>query len=135
MTPTKLIIDCDTGIDDSLALLYAIGSPEAEIVAVTCTAGNITARQVADNTRGLLGLVGRSGTKYTLFVGGHNHGDRLNFLLQDLVERDQVVPMMRKLLAVFKTERAPAESFGDWCTRRGVGSLCEILGVPLPKPV
>ena len=31
-TPTPLIIDCDTGIDDALALLYACASPEAEIV-------------------------------------------------------------------------------------------------------
>jgi sulfite reductase (ferredoxin) len=82
-----------------------------------------------------IGLVGRSGTKYTLFVGGHNHGDRLNFLLQDLVEREQVVPMVKKLLAVYKAERGSAEGFGDWCTRRGVESLCGVLEVALPKPV
>ena len=46
----KLIIDCDTGIDDSLALLYALASTEAEVVAVTSTAGNIGARQVASTT-------------------------------------------------------------------------------------
>jgi sulfite reductase (ferredoxin) len=82
-----------------------------------------------------IGLVGRSGTKYTLFVGGRNQGDRLNFVLQDLVERDQVVPTVKKLLAVYKSERAAAESFGDWCTRRGVEALCGLLGVPLPKPI
>jgi len=57
--PLRLIIDCDTGIDDSLALLYALASADAEIVAVTCTAGNIKARQVATNTRALLELCGR----------------------------------------------------------------------------
>ena len=36
-----IILDVDTGIDDSLALLYACASPEAELVAVTCVAGNI----------------------------------------------------------------------------------------------
>ena len=30
-----LLIDCDTGIDDALALLYACASPEAEIVAAS----------------------------------------------------------------------------------------------------
>ena len=54
-----LILDVDTGIDDSLALLYACASPEAEIVAVTCSAGNVDARQVAENTRGVLELAGR----------------------------------------------------------------------------
>ncbi len=54
-----LILDVDTGIDDSLALLYACASPEAEIVAVTCVAGNVDARQVVENTRSVLALAGR----------------------------------------------------------------------------
>ncbi len=55
----RVIIDCDTGIDDSLALLYAVASSEAEIVAVTCCAGNVEADQVAVNTRAVLELAGR----------------------------------------------------------------------------
>ena len=47
MTTLPLILDCDTGIDDSLALLYACASPDAELVAVTCVGGNVDARQVA----------------------------------------------------------------------------------------
>jgi purine nucleosidase len=57
--PIPLLVDCDTGIDDSLALLYAAASPECELVAVTCTAGNVDAIQVAENTRALLALAGR----------------------------------------------------------------------------
>src|SRR5205823_3841904 len=68
-----------------------------------------------------IGLVGRSGTKYTLFVGGSHRGDRLSFVLQDLVERDQVVPLVRKLVDRFKVERGSEEGFGDWCTRQGGG--------------
>src|SRR5512143_1805799 len=55
-----LILDVDTGIDDSLALLYAAASPDAELVAATCVAGNIEARQVAINTRAVLELAGRT---------------------------------------------------------------------------
>lgn len=54
-----VILDVDTGIDDSLALLYAAASPEAEIVAVTCVSGNVDARQVGINTRAILELAGR----------------------------------------------------------------------------
>ncbi len=54
-----LILDVDTGIDDAMALLYALGSPDAEIVAVTCVSGNVDARQVAENTRAVLELTGR----------------------------------------------------------------------------
>ena len=55
-----LILDVDTGIDDSLALLYGAASPEAELVAVTCVSGNIDADQVGINTRAVLELAGRS---------------------------------------------------------------------------
>jgi purine nucleosidase len=55
-----LILDVDTGIDDSLALLYAAASPEAELVAVTCLSGNAEAADVDRNTRALLELAGRN---------------------------------------------------------------------------
>ena len=61
-----LLLDVDTGIDDSLALLYACASPEAEIVAVTCVAGNVDARQVAENTRAVLELAGRADVEVAL---------------------------------------------------------------------
>jgi purine nucleosidase len=54
------MLDVDTGIDDSLALLYAAASPDVELVAATCVAGNTDARQVAANTLAVLELAGRS---------------------------------------------------------------------------
>lgn len=54
-----LILDVDTGIDDSLALLYAASSPEADLVAVTCLSGNAEVADVARNTRAILELAGR----------------------------------------------------------------------------
>jgi purine nucleosidase len=61
-----ILIDCDTGIDDSLALLYAVASPEAEIVAVTCCSGNVEAHQVAQNTLAVLELAGRTDVEVAL---------------------------------------------------------------------
>jgi purine nucleosidase len=61
-----LILDVDTGIDDSLALLYACASPEAELVAVTCVAGNVDGRQVAENTRAVLALAGREAVEVAM---------------------------------------------------------------------
>jgi len=55
-----VILDVDTGIDDALALLYVAGSPEAELVAVTCSAGNATLDDTQRNTRIVLELAGRS---------------------------------------------------------------------------
>ena len=56
---TPLILDVDTGIDDALALLYACASPEAELVAVTCLAGNASAANTGRNTRAVLEAAGR----------------------------------------------------------------------------
>ena len=62
----KLIIDVDTGIDDALALLYVLASPEAELLAVTCTSGNVEAAQVAENTIALLDMCGQSDVEVAL---------------------------------------------------------------------
>ena len=39
---TPIILDCDPGHDDAIALLLALASPEVELVAVTTVAGNQT---------------------------------------------------------------------------------------------
>jgi inosine-uridine nucleoside N-ribohydrolase len=53
-------MDCDTGIDDALALVYLCSQPHVELVAVTSTPGNVDADQVARNNLALLELCGRS---------------------------------------------------------------------------
>ena len=55
-----VILDVDTGIDDSLAILYALASPDADVRALTCVSGNVEAHQVAVNSLALLELVGRT---------------------------------------------------------------------------
>src|SRR5579859_1034052 len=52
----KVVLDVDTGIDDALALLLALNSPELEIVGVTCVAGNVTIDHVTRNTLAVLEL-------------------------------------------------------------------------------
>jgi sulfite reductase (ferredoxin) len=70
-----------------------------------------------------IGIVGRSGDKYTIFVGGHILGTRLNFMLRDLVPFQEIVPVLVPLLNRFRYERTPEESFGDFCNRVGQASL------------
>ncbi|MFE5286134.1 nucleoside hydrolase [Nocardia sp. NPDC056611] len=49
-------MDNDTGIDDALGLLYLLASPEAEIIGIASTAGNVPAPRVAANNLALLDL-------------------------------------------------------------------------------
>lgn len=72
-----------------------------------------------------IGLVGRSGDKFTVYVGGHTLGHRLNFVLRDLVRRADIVPTLSPLLARFQRERQANESFGDFCHRLGAAQLQE----------
>lgn len=55
----KVIIDCDPGIDDSLALILALNSPELEIVGITTVSGNVKAEQGAKNALKVLKLMNR----------------------------------------------------------------------------
>ena len=55
----KVIIDCDPGIDDSLALILALNSPELEIVGITTVSGNVKADQGAKNALKVLNLMNR----------------------------------------------------------------------------
>lgn len=63
----KLILDLDTGIDDALALSYALGDPAAEVIGVTCTYGNVVREQALKNTATLLKVLGRK--DIPLFAG------------------------------------------------------------------
>ncbi len=54
----RLVLGLDTGVDDALALAYALGSPEVELVGVICTYGNVTMRTAVRNTCALLELLG-----------------------------------------------------------------------------
>ncbi len=76
-----------------------------------------------------IGIVGRSGDKYTLYLGGSTLGTRLNYELQDLVPRDQILPMLRTLLTHFKASRQGEESFGDFCHRLGQQEVRELIGL------
>lgn len=61
MTRVKVLADVDTGIDDSLALVYLAGlhtAGDIELVGVTCAGGNTTAAWSARNTRYMLNLCG-----------------------------------------------------------------------------
>lgn len=54
----KLFIDCDPGVDDSLAILFALCRKDVEVVGISTSVGNTSAKQGACNALGLLKLAG-----------------------------------------------------------------------------
>ena len=50
----KIILDCDPGHDDAVAILLALGNPEIELLGVTTVGGNQSLEKVTYNARAVL---------------------------------------------------------------------------------
>jgi len=59
----KLILDLDTGVDDALAISYALGSPEVELIGITGTYGNVLVEQGVRNALAITDLLGHPEVK------------------------------------------------------------------------
>src|SRR5260370_36565304 len=57
--PTRVIIDQDGGIDDALALILALRSPELDVAGITAVSGNVTVEQATLNGLRVLDLLNR----------------------------------------------------------------------------
>ena len=62
--PTKIILDCDPGPDDAVALLLAWGNPDIELVGVTTVAGNQTIDKVTRNALAIAQVAGITGVPF-----------------------------------------------------------------------
>ncbi len=56
--PIPIIIDCDPGTDDALALLLALGSPEFSVLAITVAGGNVGLELTLPNALAVTALAG-----------------------------------------------------------------------------
>jgi purine nucleosidase len=65
----KIILFADPGIDDSVAIMYALLNPEIEVLAIVSSYGNVDKEQATDNIAYLLQLAGREDIP---IIGGTN---------------------------------------------------------------
>jgi inosine-uridine nucleoside N-ribohydrolase len=82
---TSVLIDCDPGHDDAIALLLALASPELEVLGITTVAGNQTLEKTTTNALKILEFMGRTeipiaaGAARPLvrepYVAAHVHGE------------------------------------------------------------
>ncbi|MDQ1084512.1 MULTISPECIES: nucleoside hydrolase [Microbacterium] len=86
MTRRPILVDCDPGIDDALALAFLLAEPAVDIVGITTVSGNTDAARAAANALSLLELagvddipvaVGAHDFRGRAYAGGapHVHGD------------------------------------------------------------
>ncbi|MDO4928474.1 MAG: nucleoside hydrolase [Corynebacterium sp.] len=82
MANKKIILDLDTGIDDALALAYALGSPECELIGITATYGNVLVETGVRNDLALLQLFGHP--EVPVYPGRPHALQRENFAVQEI---------------------------------------------------
>lgn len=58
MAKYKMILDLDTGIDDALAIAYALATPEADLIGIIGSYGNVVTKRGVQNSLDLLELLG-----------------------------------------------------------------------------
>jgi inosine-uridine nucleoside N-ribohydrolase len=83
--PTPILLDCDPGHDDAIALLLALVSPELDLLGVTTVAGNQTLEKTTANALRVLEFVGRGDVPVAagadrplareLILGAYVHGE------------------------------------------------------------
>lgn len=82
---TPILLDCDPGHDDAIAILLALASPEIELLGVTTVAGNQTLAKTTANALRVLEFVGHGDVPVAagaerplardLFIGDYVHGE------------------------------------------------------------
>jgi inosine-uridine nucleoside N-ribohydrolase len=85
MSATPILLDCDPGHDDAIALLLALASPELELLGVTTVAGNQTLEKTTANAIRVLEFAGETGIPIAAgadrplvrdpFVAAYVHGE------------------------------------------------------------
>lgn len=67
--PRPVLLDCDPGTDDAIALWLALAAPEIDLRLVTVAGGNVGLERTLPNARAVLGLAGAKGRAVPV-VGG-----------------------------------------------------------------
>lgn len=121
ITPHRVIYDTDPGVDDAMALYYALAHPAIDVVGVTTTFGNVTVARAAQNALYLLAIAGRpdipvtQGAAAPLVKRGeappeHIHGaDGLGNLNERVATRNQADPRSSAQFIVDMARQHPGE--------------------------
>ncbi len=112
----RIMPECMDDIEKALA---ANGLQDEKIVIRMTGCPNGCARPYTPD----IGLVGKSKGKYTLYLGGNTNGTQLAFIYEDKVPLEEIGSKLSPLFSYFTKERTEGESFGDFCSRKGLDDL------------
>ena len=67
----KIILDCDPGHDDAVAIMLAAANDDIEISGITCVGGNATLENAKNNALKICTLIGK--TNIPIYAGSDKH--------------------------------------------------------------
>ena len=73
--PTPVLLDCDPGHDDAVAILLALGSPGVRLLGITTCFGNCAVEDATRNAQRVLALVGREDVPVAVGASGPMRGE------------------------------------------------------------
>jgi pyrimidine-specific ribonucleoside hydrolase len=73
--PTPVLLDCDPGHDDAVAILLALGSPGLRLLGITTCFGNCAVEDATRNAQRVLALVGREDVPVAVGASGPMRGE------------------------------------------------------------
>lgn len=73
--PTPILLDCDPGHDDAVAILLALGSPSVRLLGITTCFGNCAVEDATRNAQRVLALVGREDVPVAVGAAGPMRGE------------------------------------------------------------
>jgi len=149
VAPTPIILDCDPGHDDAIALLLALASPELHLLGVTTTYGNQTLEKTTENALRVLSLVARDDVVVAagadrplirpLAVAAHVHGESgldgpvLPPATRDADPRDAIEFMAEAVAAasspVTLVPTGPLTNVARYLEAHGTGGLAGIVSM------
>jgi len=110
---------------DALLAKYGLADRRISVRITGCPNG--CARTYA----GDIGIVGRMPGFYALYAGGDFEGTRLNFKILEKVPHAAVISSFEPLFAVWASDGAPGEGFGDFCARIGLQGVTTVIEAAL----
>ena len=107
----KIILDCDPGHDDAVAIMLAAASEDIEILGITCVAGNATLENTKINTLKICSFIDRSDINV---YAGADHPLKLNLVTAEHVHGRSGLDREGNIIEIsanYKIQKQQAEDF------------------------
>lgn len=141
MTPQRILIDTDPGVDDAAAILMALAAPELDVLGVTVVAGNVPLHDAVSNGCAVVGLARRSDVPVLAGAAGPLVREQvfgkyahIGAFAGRLVERGGIQPAAENAVHFIVRQARAAAAAGEPLTLCAIGPMTNIALALIQHP-